>query len=317
MIRIQGIFNFNHRKCTVRIIYIRQIPRQIVSEYKFHLVGSKDVPERRGTGKRNHAAASRLAIGIHPQGIRNCTKSQAKAHIVCTGRRRHRIHVTTAKERNRFGGSPVAAALHDALAEASAIGSPHIVRNSRIAEIAEPVIHPFHCVSDHVANLGTRRHRANRMQVIIRIISRPCGLRIPEALCHKGPFCFCRQAVSLDFGVEGKAFQVYAMIFRIQFNFTVGIRRIKALFFTASISKENGIVIRQIRRRKSILFARDRNLRRLHQRIEFSASHLGLADRKIVIQNHLHLRAFASLGKTFIGTKHHFFFVMLDRHHVV
>ena len=213
---------------------------------------------------------------------------------------------------------PVATTLHDALSERTAIRSAHVIRHGRIAESSKPVIYPLHGVSRHVANIHIGRGKVtNFMQLKARIIRSPSRIRSPIQIRHISPFRFRRQTVAFFFRVECKALQIGAVLFGIENCSRIGVSRIKAFGLATGIGKQDRIVVSQIRGRQIFTFTIQRSARRLHHVIKFTASHLMLANRKIVIQQDLHLRAFIRLRCRFVCTEMQLFLFQSNRKHSV
>ena len=238
MIYFERIVNFNDRIRSARKIHKSKISRNIVAESEFRAVSSCQGTNRRRIHQRHNSAYNSVSARIQPNRIRNNTISQTEAHIVGPSGRCHRIHIAARIRRNGFFGIAEASALHHTLPNGIGIRGTHIILHRRIAEITQPVIHPFHHVTDHVAGaIFGRLDGAYFMGLVIRIFCEPRFFNIPIKRSHINPFSFCRQAIACNLGMIGKTFQVRAMLFSIKRGVDISISRIEIFGLAASVGK--------------------------------------------------------------------------------
>ena len=142
------------------------------------------------------------------------------------------------------------------------------------------------------------------MKFVARISSIPPSFWIPSNACRQHPFRFRRNAVSLDFWVESKAFKGSAMPLGIKTYRRIRIRCIKIFGLAALIRKQDYIKKRHIRCREIVVFTIKRKpCKRTHQRIELGTCYLMASNREIITEFHLHTWALVTPSVPIVRSK--------------
>ena len=303
MVHIDIVLDFDDRRGARRVVDVGKIPRHLVAECKFHLVGARNAANRYAIGERHNATAHRLAGVVQPYRVGNPPERKPEADVVRMRRRRHRIHVAAGINLEVVNGSPEAASLHNALAKAVSVGGTRKVSDRVFAKIAKPVIHPFHDVTGHVAQARPRQGRTYRMHCIKSRTGIPRIGRIPVGLGREHPLRLRRQAESHGHGAEGITFKIRAMLVVVYHGIGIGVSRIHAGSLALRVRIKHRIVVGHVGHGHRIACACHHKPRHiLHDRIELTAGHLGFAHKVIVGERDLHLGAFIGLGRNFIRT---------------
>ena len=276
MVDRHRIRNFRDIKHPTGIIQKREVARYIIPEGKSHLIGIRVFSDGRRIQERQGTAHNRISLIVNPCRFRNTTETKTETHIRSTRRRRHRIDISTAEDEKVLLRCLIRATLNNPFAETSPIRRPHIIHDSRIKELAKPIIGPFHGVSHHIArNIFMFFQGTDLVQLIIRIFSKPSLFRIPILICNKYPFCLGGQTERIYFRVKNKALDSDAMMQVIKRHIGIGIGRIQANCLTHFIRIEDRIVIGNICRRKVIVLTFQlKSRRRDHYFVEFGTSDL-------------------------------------------
>ena len=303
MVGIKIVLDFDDRRRASRVVDEGKVTRHLVAEDELRLVCSRNAANRYDVRERHDPAGNGLAA-IEPDRIGNGAERKPESHIIRMGSGCYRIHIPARIDLHVFRSSLVATALHDSLADSIALCGSHKIVNGILAIIAEPVVHPFHDVPGHVANLSGSRRGTHIVCRIRRVAQIPAVLYVPTGLRRKGPFRFGRQAERHCGRTESEPLQVRTMLVMVNNRFRVGVRRIESERFALRIREQYRIVIGDIGSGHLVVLARHDKARDvLHDRIEIAASHLAPAHEIIVAETDFHHGALIALRGNFLGSE--------------
>ena len=315
MVRIHAVIEFVCYGECAGIVEIDEIASHIVTENQLELVRARFFTQGRRPRYGCHPARIGFSGAVHPRRVRNGTERKPEADVALLCRGRHHVDIAPVERSYRHAVVAEAAALHDTFSDSTPIRSADKVRNDGIAEITEPIIHPLHQVSDHIAKVyPVRRLGAPELPAVSGILGSP-GLDVTPPLRRgKHPFRFRRQAVSFHLGMERKAFQIGAMSTVIEYSLLVRVGSIKTFLLAPRISQEDRIIVRHVSNREFFVGAFDLVF---HQLIIFTTGHLAAPNREIVCKLDLHGGLFILFrfrvirpkdsGSTFREDAHHTF----------
>ena len=276
MVDRHRIRNFRDIKHAAGIIQKREVTRYIIPEGKSHLIGIRVFSDGRRIQERKGTTHDRVSLIVNPCRFRNTTETKTETHICRPRRRRHRIDISASEYKKVLLRRLIRAALDHPFSETPPIRRTHIIHDSRIKKLAEPIVGPFHGVSHHIArNILIFFQRTDLVQLVVRIFSKPSLFCIPILIRNKHPFRLGGQTVRLYFRVKNKALNSDAMMQIIKRHLGISIGRIQANRLTHFIRIEDRIVIGNICRRKVIVLTFQlKSRRRDHYFVEFGTSDL-------------------------------------------
>ena len=129
---------------------------------------------------------------------------------------------------------------------------------------------------DGVAVLALAAYRVGRR---FRIVCIPAISRVPTILCCQNPFCFSGKAICLDFGPEGKAFELGAIFF-VAFSGRVSVGCVVSVGLASCVGVEHGVDVGDVCDREGISGAG----LRVDETLVFSARDFVLFDIVVVCE---------------------------------
>ena len=252
------VFNFGYGQIYFVVVYIGEVPADIVAENENHFERPSKRLQRRRARKRRDYTAHHSPVGTKPNRVRDKSESKPESQAFSAGRSHHGVFVPAGNDIHF--GSPVGeiAALQHAFPKGAPVRRSDVVRDYRIAKTAGPVIHPFLHVTREVAESeGIRTRTTDSMRTVFRIVRIPASVfRIPTLRRRKHPFRLRRQAVRNNLRMKRESFQIRAVSFGVVYRITVSIGRIATFELALGIRKEHCIIVSNIGERQAVAFAR-------------------------------------------------------------